>query len=78
MSGGEQQEGAGSAEHARLAEGSAGAEGDWKLCFALAFWKGRDPILKERIFGVSGPEGNHGENAKEYWRYLDATPTPRG
>ena len=45
------------------------------LCFALAFWNGRDPFLKERIFGLSGPEGNHGEDAKEYWWYLDATPT---
>jgi len=119
-----------SAEHARLAEGSAAAAGgDWKLigpyvadrawgtvredysadgdawryfpfddarsrafrwsedglaglcdreqrlCFALSFWNGRDPILKERIFGLSGPEGNHGEDAKEYWWSLDATPT---
>jgi hypothetical protein len=45
------------------------------LCFALALWNGRDPILKERIFGLSGPEGNHGEDAKEYWWYLDSTPT---
>ncbi len=130
MSGGEQQKGALSAEHARLAEGSAAAAGgDWKLigpyvadrawgtvredysadgdawryfpfdhahsrayrwsedglaglcdreqrlCFALSFWNGRDPILKERIFGLSGPEGNHGEDAKEYWWSLDATPT---
>ena len=45
------------------------------LCFALSFWNGRDPILKERIFGLSGPEGNHGEDAKEYWWQLDATPT---
>jgi hypothetical protein len=52
MSGGEQEEEARSAEHARLAEASVGAEGDWKrLCFALAFWNGRDPILKERISG---------------------------
>jgi hypothetical protein len=46
-----------------------------QLCFALAFWNGRDPILKERIFGLTGPEGNHGEDAKEYWWYLDSTPT---
>src|SRR5713226_1401153 len=46
-----------------------------RLCLALAFWNGRDPILKERIFGLGGPEGNHGEDAKEYWWYLDATPT---
>jgi hypothetical protein len=45
------------------------------LCFAFAFWNGRDPILKERIFGLTGPEGNHGEDAKEYWWYLDSTPT---
>jgi hypothetical protein len=130
MSGGELNKSTLSAEHARLAEGSAAAAGgDWKLvgpylserawgtvredysadgdawryfpfdhavsrtyrwsedglaglsdreqrlCFALAFWNGRDPILKERIFGLSGPEGNHGEDAKEYWWYLDATPT---
>jgi hypothetical protein len=129
MSGGEQQKPARSAEHARLAESSGDAKGDWNLigpylaarawgtvredysadgdawryfpfddarsrayrwsedglaglcdrgqnlCFALSFWNGRDPILKERIFGLSGPEGNHGEDAKEYWWYLDATPT---
>jgi len=45
------------------------------LCFALAVWNGRDPILKERIFGLTGNEGNHGEDAKEYWFYLDSTPT---
>ncbi len=45
------------------------------LCFGLALWNGRDPILKERIFGLTGPEGNHGEDAKEYWWYLDSTPT---
>jgi hypothetical protein len=45
-----------------------------RLCFALAFWNGRDPILKERIFGLTGHEGNHGEDAKELWWYLDATP----
>jgi len=45
------------------------------LCLALAFWNGRDPILKERIFGLTGPQGNHGEDAKEYWFYLDSTPT---
>ncbi len=45
------------------------------LCFALALWNGRDPILKERIFGLTGNEGNHGEDAKEYWWYLDSTPT---
>jgi Glycosyl hydrolase family 63 C-terminal domain len=45
-----------------------------RLCFAFAFWNGRDPILKERIFGLTGDEGNHGEDAKELWWYLDATP----
>ncbi len=46
-----------------------------RLAFALALWNGRDPILKERIFGLTGPEGNHGEDAKELWFYLDSTPT---
>jgi len=45
------------------------------LVFALALWNGRDPILKERMFGLSCPEGNHGEDVKEYYFYLDATPT---
>jgi hypothetical protein len=45
------------------------------FCFALALWNGQDQILKERIFGVNGPEGNHGEDAKEYWWYIDSTPT---
>jgi hypothetical protein len=45
------------------------------LCFALAFWNGQDPILKERLFGVTGHQGNHGEDVKEIWYYLDATPT---
>ena len=45
------------------------------LCMAIALWNGRDPILKERLFGLSGPEGNHGEDVKEYYYYLDATPT---
>jgi len=45
------------------------------VCLAFAFWNGRDPILKERIFGLTGEEGNHGEDAKEYWWYLDSTPT---
>lgn len=45
------------------------------LCFALAFWNGNDPILKERLFGVSNPEGNHGEDCKECYYYLDSTPT---
>ena len=46
-----------------------------RLCFALALWNGRDPILKERLFGLTGAEGNHGEDVKEYYFYLDATPT---
>ena len=45
------------------------------LCFGLALWNGRDPILKERLFGLTGPEGNHGEDVKEYYWYLDSTPT---
>src|SRR5262249_4755781 len=45
------------------------------LCFALTLWNGRDPILKERLFGLTGPEGNHGEDVKELYYYLDATPT---
>ncbi|HEX4229869.1 MAG TPA: glucosidase [Bryobacteraceae bacterium] len=45
------------------------------LCFALAFWNGKDPILKERLFGLTGNEGNHGEDVKELYYYLDATPT---
>jgi hypothetical protein len=46
-----------------------------RLCFALALWNGRDPILKERLFGLSGHEGNHGEDVKECYYFLDATPT---
>ena len=46
-----------------------------RLCLALALWNGRDPILKERIFGLTGNQGNHGEDAKEYWWYLDALPS---
>ncbi len=45
------------------------------LCLAVSFWNQRDPILKERIFGLTGTEGNHGEDAKECWYYLDSTPT---
>ena len=45
------------------------------LCFALALWNGRDPFLKERLFGLTGEEGNHGEDVKEYYAYLDSTPT---
>jgi len=46
-----------------------------RLCFALALWNGRDPILKERLFGLTGHEGNHGEDVKECYYFLDATPT---
>jgi hypothetical protein len=45
------------------------------ICFALALWNGRDPFLKERLFGLTGDEGNHGEDVKEYYFYLDSTPT---
>jgi hypothetical protein len=45
------------------------------LCFSVALWNGRDPILKERLFGLTGNEGNHGEDVKEYYYYLDGTPT---
>lgn len=47
------------------------------LSFAVALWNGEDTILKERLFGLSGPEGNHGEGVKEAYYYLDATPTHR-
>src|SRR6266542_1157512 len=46
-----------------------------RLCFALALWNGRDPILKERLFGLTGSEGNHGEDVKEVYFYLDSTPS---
>ena len=46
-----------------------------RLCFGLALWNGKDPILKERLFGLTGPQGNHGEDVKELYYYLDATPT---
>ncbi len=46
-----------------------------RICFGLALWNGRDPILKERLFGLTGSEGNHGEDVKEYYFYLDSTPT---
>jgi hypothetical protein len=51
------------------------ADRQCRLCFALALWNGKDPILKERLFGLTGPEGNHGEDVKEQYFYLDATPT---
>ena len=57
-------------------DGLAGfSDVEQRLCLALALWNGRDPILKERIFGLTGGEGNHGEDAKEYWWYLDALPS---
>src|SRR3954464_2636246 len=46
-----------------------------RLCFSVALWNGQDPILKERLFGLSGPQGNHGEDVKEQYFYLDSTPT---
>jgi hypothetical protein len=46
-----------------------------RLCFGLALWNGKDPILKERLFGLTGPEGNHGEDVKEHYFHLDSTPT---
>jgi len=51
------------------------ADREGRLCFAVGLWNGKDPILKERLFGLSGPEGNHGEDVKEQYFYLDATPT---
>jgi Glycosyl hydrolase family 63 C-terminal domain len=57
-------------------DGLAGWSDRYQLIvFAPAFWNGRDPILKERLFGLSGPEGNHGEDVKEYYFYLDGTPS---
>jgi hypothetical protein len=69
-------------EHARSRtyrwneDGMAGfCDRDQNWCLSLALWNGADPILKERMFGLAGPEGNHGEDVKEYWWYDDATPT---
>jgi hypothetical protein len=57
-------------------DGIAGISDDkQRLCFALALWNGRDPLLKERMFGLTNAEGNHGEDVKEYYFYLDNTPT---
>ncbi|KAI9335841.1 Six-hairpin glycosidase-like protein [Zopfochytrium polystomum] len=57
-------------------DGIAGiSDNHQRLCFALALWNEKDPILKERLFGVTGHEGNHGEDAKELYFYLDSTPT---
>ncbi|MFN3324316.1 MAG: MGH1-like glycoside hydrolase domain-containing protein [Bryobacteraceae bacterium] len=69
-------------EHARSRayrwgeDGIAGiCDNHQRLCFAIALWNGRDPFLKERLFGLTGPQGNHGEDVKEYYYYLDATPS---
>ena len=69
-------------EHARSRAYRWGEDGllgicdrECRLAFALALWNGRDPILKERLFGLTGPEGNHGEDVKELYYYLDSTPT---
>src|SRR5476649_1106192 len=69
-------------EHARSRAYRWGEDGllgisdrECRLCFSLALWNGRDPILKERLFGLSNHEGNHGEDVKECYFYLDATPT---
>jgi hypothetical protein len=57
-------------------DGLAGfCDEEQRLCFAIGLWNGRDPILKERLFGLTNAEGNHGEDVKEYYFYLDATPT---
>src|SRR5437667_11691705 len=69
-------------EHARSRAYRWGEDGllgitdrECRLCFALALWNGRDPFLKERLFGLTGPQGNHGEDVKECYFYLDSTPT---
>jgi hypothetical protein len=57
-------------------DGLAGISDDRQLlCFGLALWNGKDPIIKERLFGLTNSEGNHGEDVKEYYFYLDSTPT---
>ncbi|HEX9034677.1 MAG TPA: hypothetical protein VF834_22765 [Streptosporangiaceae bacterium] len=69
-------------EHARSRAYRWGEDGlagfcdvEQRLCLGLALWNGKDPVLKERLFGLSGREGNHGEDVKEYWWYLDAVPS---
>ncbi len=69
-------------EHARSRTYRWGEDGllgisdrECRLCFSVALWNGKDPILKERLFGLTGPEGNHGEDVKEEYFYLDSTPT---
>src|SRR6267142_122462 len=61
----------------RWGEDGIGGFGDerLRLCLGVALWNGRDPILKERLFGLTNSEGNHGEGVKEYYFYLDSTPT---
>ncbi|HSQ55684.1 MAG TPA: glucosidase, partial [Gemmata sp.] len=57
-------------------DGLAGISDDkQRLCFSLALWNGKDPIIKERLFGLTNAEGNHGEDVKEYYFYVDNTPT---
>ena len=57
-------------------DGLAGISDDnQRLCFSVALWNGQDPILKERMFGLTNSEANHGEDVKEYYFYLDSTPT---
>ncbi|MCY7420414.1 MAG: hypothetical protein LH478_01590 [Chitinophagaceae bacterium] len=57
-------------------DGIAGISDDkQRICFSIALWNGNDPILKERLFGLTGPQGNHGEDCKELYYYLDNTPT---
>ena len=69
-------------EHARSRAYRWGEDGilgitdrECRLCFALAMWNGRDPIIKERLFGLTGPEGNCAEDVKEHYFYIDSTPT---
>src|SRR5215831_6867445 len=69
-------------EHARSRAYRWGEDGllgitdrECRLCFALGLWNGKDPILKERLFGLTGPQGNHGEDVKESYFYLESTPT---
>src|SRR3984885_11573154 len=69
-------------EHARSRAYRWGEDGllgisdrESRLCFALALWNGHDHCLKERLFGLTNPQGNHGEDVKEAWYYLDSTPT---
>src|SRR5271167_4064578 len=57
-------------------DGMAGiSDSKQSLCFSVALWNGRDPILKERLFGLTNSQGNHGEDVKEYYFYLESTPT---